>query len=102
MPWKYPQLAAVLRQVQYRQWQFRVQPKGDGFLLQPRFVDPEQGLQGGRKWYISSHATKSEVVQTAFKACLTAEEHEVREYFTYKGQRIFSLRRRYTSQEDRE
>jgi hypothetical protein len=33
--------------------------------------------------------TKSEVVQTAFKAALTAIEHEARERFTYRGQSIF-------------
>ena len=33
--------------------------------------------------------TKSEVIQTAFKAVLTAMEHEVREKFHYKGKPIF-------------
>lgn len=33
--------------------------------------------------------TRSELVQTAFLACLTAEEHECREGFLYKEQRIF-------------
>ena len=37
-----------------------------------------------RKWFISKHATKSEVVQTIFKAILTALEHEARELFTYR------------------
>lgn len=43
----------------------------------------------GRKWYISSHSTTSEVVQTALKAVLTAAEHELREQFTYQGVRVF-------------
>lgn len=43
----------------------------------------------GRKWYLSEHMTKSEVVQTALMAALTAEEHECREFFRYKGKRIF-------------
>lgn len=46
-------------------------------------------LQHGRKWYLSPHMTRSEVVATAFKAILTAEEHEVREHFKYKGAAVF-------------
>ena len=30
------------------------------------------------------------MIQTAFKAVLTAEEHETREAFRYKGQAIFA------------
>jgi hypothetical protein len=33
--------------------------------------------------------TRSELVQTAFKAVLTSIEHEAREQFTYKGARVF-------------
>lgn len=36
-------------------------------------------------WRLSRHMTKGEVVQTVFKATLTAMEHEVRETFLYKG-----------------
>lgn len=44
--------------------------------------------EGGRKWDISTYATESEVVLTAFKAALTFIEHELREGFMYKGKRI--------------
>jgi hypothetical protein len=43
----------------------------------------------GRKWYLSPHMTKSEFVQTALKAVLTALEHEARECFLYKGWPVF-------------
>lgn len=43
----------------------------------------------GRKWLLSDHMTDGEIVQTAFKAILTAVEHEVRETFLYKGAAIF-------------
>lgn len=43
----------------------------------------------GRKWMLSEHMTDSELVQTAFKACLAWEEHECRESFLYRGQRVF-------------
>ncbi len=42
-----------------------------------------------RKWLLSPHMTKSEIVQTAFKCIVTAEEHEAREKFLYKGKAIF-------------
>jgi hypothetical protein len=47
------------------------------------------GGWSGRKWLLSPHMTNSEIVTTAFKALLTAVEHELREKFTYKGQAIF-------------
>jgi hypothetical protein len=46
--------------------------------------------QTSRKWYLSSFMTESELVLTAFKAALTAEEHECREHFKYKARRIFN------------
>lgn len=43
----------------------------------------------GRKWWLSPHMTASEVVRTAFMACLAYEEHELREFFTWRGARVF-------------
>ena len=43
----------------------------------------------GRKWLMSIHMTDGEIVQTAFKAVLTALEHEAREQFMYRGVSIF-------------
>lgn len=43
----------------------------------------------GRKWMLSKHMTRSEIVQTALMAVLAAEEHEARENFKYMGQSIF-------------
>lgn len=45
---------------------------------------------GGRKWLLSEHMTESEVVLTALKAALTAEEHEARENFRYNGKQVFN------------
>lgn len=39
----------------------------------------------GRKWRLSQHMTDGEIVWTAFKAMLTALEHEAREMFTFDG-----------------
>lgn len=46
-------------------------------------------LWTGRKWRLSEHMTKSELVQTAFMAVLAAEEHEARAAFRYRGRSIF-------------
>ncbi len=43
----------------------------------------------GRKWFLSYHMTKSEVVQTVLKASLTWAEHEIREHFKFRGVSIF-------------
>lgn len=78
----------ILGRIRFRDWWFRVLPIGDGFSLQVCFV-AAGAAQHGRKWYVSSHATDGEVVQTALKSVLTALEHEAREDFTYRGRAIF-------------
>ncbi len=55
------------------------QPNDEGELV----------FQGGRKWDISEHACDSEIIQTCFLAVKTWQEHEAREFFTYKGRNIF-------------
>jgi hypothetical protein len=83
----------ILACVDYKDWLFHVGRMGDGYYLQLNFLalvssdSPTQWTS--RKWYISPHACKSEVIQTALKAVLTAEEHEARERFLYKGRAIF-------------
>lgn len=73
---------------------FFVSPGHGGVYLQARYLDNdvytgEIEHQFTRKWLISPHMTKSEVVQTAFKCALTSMEHRTREGFKYKGKRIF-------------
>lgn len=43
----------------------------------------------GGKIYLSPHMTDGEIVRKAFQAFLGYEEHECREFFTYKGARVF-------------
>lgn len=94
----------VLKNVHYNTgWKFYVYDelapygtgKGTDSILKPgylqvKFRDRDGFVQFGRKWKVSEHMTKSELVQTAFKAVLTAQEHEIREQFLYKGRPIFS------------
>ncbi|GAB4287163.1 MAG: hypothetical protein Kow0098_03290 [Ignavibacteriaceae bacterium] len=99
----------LLKNVEYRDWKFHVEEeivqrphfsRGEDhryFWLQIRFLEKDLtyrteiiGVQHGRKWLISAHATDSEIIQTALMAVIAAEEHEARERFRYKGQSIFS------------
>jgi hypothetical protein len=89
----------ILAEIRYKDWNFDViQGPNTAYdwpsvspMLRVRFTDPETGVtQKGRKWVLSYHMTKSEVVLTALKAVLTAEEHEARELFRYRGSKIFN------------
>lgn len=80
--------------VEYRDHRWRVGRMGNGSFIQIAYdeVDVDTGMlreQRGRKWYVSTHATKSEVVQTMLLAALTSAEHRVREHFMYMDARVF-------------
>lgn len=90
------ELLWVLEEISYNGMEapFIVGSMGDGYYLQHWQVIPDENTgmvseQRGRKWYVSPHSTESEVVQTALLAILTFEEHEAREKFLYKGERLF-------------
>jgi hypothetical protein len=85
----------ILALVEFKAGRFSVEEIDGGFLIQlsSEEADVEGGdrqLYAGRKWHISQSATESEIVQTAFKAVVTWQEHEARDQFTYKGARPFS------------
>lgn len=80
---------AILFGISYKDWRFLAAERGGEMYLQIGWDDPGEGPQTSRKWFLSRHMTKSEVVTTALKAVLTAEEHEARERFRYDGVRIF-------------
>lgn len=81
---------AILDQVRYRDWRFHFHAGIGVWWIQIRFVDPNDGgEQHSRKWRLSRHMTRSEIVQTCFKAVMAAEEHEARERFQYRGEAIF-------------
>lgn len=88
------QVRTIVAHIIFRNEWFEVTEKGDGFLLQLQYEEPdvdtgEVEIQRARKWYLSSHATESEVVRTAFAACMMSAEHRVREHFLYACKRIF-------------
>lgn len=82
------ELRAIVADIRFNDWTFHVGQKGDVLYFQVHFYDALQQLQHGRKWLLSEHMTASEVVLTAFKAVITALEHEARETFTYKDRAI--------------
>jgi hypothetical protein len=82
------ELRATLAQIEYDGWSFDVLDSSSQHFLQLSFVDKGGVRWSSRKWVISAHATKSEIVQTAFKAVMTALEHEARESFLYRGRPI--------------
>jgi len=80
----------------HEKWNLEVKTDGSRSYLQvhvPYGRDSETGLPidwTGRKWMLSPHMCKNEIVTTAFKAIMTAMEHEVREMFRYRGVSIFN------------
>ncbi len=85
----------VIGEIRFQDWSFHVGVgEKNGFYLQARFEswDPFKKQKvpcTSRKWMLSEHMVKSEIVQTVLKCVLTALEHEAREAFTYKGRVIF-------------
>lgn len=85
---------ALLQVIVYKNWLFHVGEDGDRLFLQVTFpqkcsMTRQVEIQKSRKWFLSPHMTNSEFVQTCFKAVMTAEEHEARESFQYKGSAVY-------------
>lgn len=91
------QIQEIVERLQYKNWMFELdetfspvedEDENDGIsrliTLRVSFKDGQESWNS-RKWIISRHATDSEIIQTAFKCVLTAEEHETREKFLYDG-----------------
>ena len=90
----FKEIAETLIEIKYKDWSFSLFQRGETVFMLVLFEAPgpngeQVSIQKGRKWVLSQHMTKSEVVATAFKAILTAEEHETRENFKYRGAPIF-------------
>lgn len=82
----YDDASLICSCIEYKNWTLRL--NREPFFLQWVFAETE-GIQRSRKWLLSEYMTRSEIVGTALKAALTAEEHEGRESFRYKGKKIF-------------
>ena len=85
----------IIEQITFMDYEFVVASDDSKIYLQGQYYEPDiitgkTELQKTRKWILSPHMTKSEVVQTAFKCALTSMEHRTREHFLYKNERVFS------------
>lgn len=81
----------IVQRIEYPGFSFKIVQNKQEIFLQVVCLNGVNNETGepeswtGRKWRLSRHMTNSEVVQTAFKAILTALEHEARELFRYRG-----------------
>lgn len=86
----------IVSRCSFEDWLLEVKQDGTRPYLQVHCIngrDADTGLPiewTGRKWLLSPHMCGNEIVATAFKAVLTAIEHEVRENFRYRGVAIFN------------
>jgi hypothetical protein len=85
--------ASLARKVRYKnyQWHYDAERRllWASFVSQDNFDPQLREVQSTRKWYLSLHATDSEILQTMLKLVLTSEEHEAREQFLVEGRAIF-------------
>ena len=99
---KKDQIQAILAQVKFRNWEFVLGDNNGALYLQIQFDAPcnfaatrglvqEPERQHCRKWQLSPHMTRSEIVGTAWLAVEQAVKHEAAEQFTYRGEAIFDF-----------
>lgn len=91
------QVQNILNAVQFKDRKFLLLDKGDGFLIQMEYFEPDVEKPGSdpvsqktRKWYVSPFSTESEVVETCWAMVKRSQEHVASEHFTYKGRRVYS------------
>lgn len=87
----------ITAEIQFRDWNFLIGEydgtPGRCYLViefeEPCIVTGKPATQRSRKWLLSEHMTRGEVVQTAWLAVQTALLHEARESFKYRDRLIF-------------
>lgn len=89
------EMRAIIALVNFPEYTFEVfESEGGAPYLQARYLEADiitgaEDMQHTRKWPISAHMVKSELVQTAFKCVLTSMEHRTREHFTYRDALVY-------------
>ena len=87
----------IVAEIEFRDWSFLVGEYEDApghFYLVIEFqeaciVTGVMQTQRSRKWMLSPHMTRSEIVQTAWLAVQTALMHEAREAFKWRDELVF-------------
>lgn len=88
------QMRPWVSECKFEDYLFQVRESHGGIMLhaavlEPDIISGELEWQTTRKWRLTPSMTKSEVIQTVFKCCLTSMEHRTRENFLYRGRRVF-------------
>lgn len=92
-------LMTVVSRIQYPGVHVELEHREHGLCLRVHCPDGVCAVTGeaapwqGRAWPVSLDTTNADIVQTAFKAILTAVEHEVREQFLFQGERVMDPHR---------
>lgn len=91
----YQELCGIVAEVAFNDYEFGVFVDGERPYLQLSYQEADVDTgdpadQKSRKWFLSPHMTRDEVVQTCLKAALTSLEHRCREHFLYRGRAIFA------------
>lgn len=86
---------SIVAQCEFEDYTLALKIDGRGcWYLQASYEEPDVATyvrerQYTRRWYVSPEMTRSELVQTVFKCCLTSMEHRTREWFRYRGRAVF-------------
>lgn len=94
-PKTFEEVLGIIKQIKFRDRVLHLGEMGNGFYLQVQYLEKcvdtgKMMTQKARKWYISTFASETEIVETAFKAIKVSNEHVLKEHFSYKGRRVFS------------
>lgn len=96
------QIAEIVNAVSYKPgWRLDFKYSGDRAYIQVRVDETADAAicacsgtrpysWTGRKWFLSEHMCRQEIVGTCFAALKAAELHECAEWFRYKGTQIYN------------
>lgn len=92
------EIRAIVAEVECPPYAFRLSQYDDNpFRLWLRVVqssrcahDGTPSMVEGRAFVLSRFHVRSEIVQTCLLACLVFAEHEIREFFRYRGRPVFN------------
>jgi len=84
----------ILNEITFRDWKLYLGSSENRLYIQAQFIAPDsftglKTLQKGRKWFLSEHMVRQEIVRTAFKAVEGAIIHELEEDFRFRGKAIY-------------
>lgn len=87
-------LAQVVSRISYPGLRVVLEHSNHGICLQVQCPDGVCNVTGepsawkGRQWPVDLYSSNGEIVRTAFKAIMTALEHEARELFLFQGKAV--------------